>query len=746
MRDLTGVSSLDPTREFPVDGAAGEGFINTGSAQAMSPAFFRKYLEAGKEVASHAVLLPDGVAFSAGHSRREWTDERLAAIQQFYAKFTVPTQALVQVSGTGKVANDGRAIPLKDYFAATLQERDALTKGQKTIEDVANEHSLNTKYLATLWRTLSAPSDDASSLLLDNLRKRWQLASPDDAPKLVAAVEQAQTRLWKFNSIGQLTSGGKQKVWMEPVAPVITQQEFRLPLPLRTNEKEFVVNLSASDLSDGRDQDFVVWKRPRLEFKPEKSGAAHPPILLRDVPSLVKQTQAMLARELPRTADYLNALTSSEPTETSLDVVAAKRDLDAKLLRRWSSIVGVGPDSRREIAGHYTTKMTRVQGYPEVNGWGKAQTPSLLTNRSREDISFLTLTVPARSVVVHPSPKLDSVVAWRSPIAGKLKVKGVVADADGKCGNGAAWRLEVSAAAGTSTLASGKIDNGRSAKFELEKELTLRRGDVVSLVVGARDNNHVCDTTHIALTLSETGGKGQRWDLAGDVVERVLEANPLSDSYGNAEVWHFCSATNQPQNSSEVIAGSALSRWRAAVVARQPTGVTQQLAESVQRVLTVDDVETLNEPDRRLREQPHAVDWSHAVGELGMVVESDGVNVSGAGTTRQFWQTSQRAHLGREQLYVCRLRNCCDFAFRRNSPPVLILLFRQQWTQWKEVLTLTCNCSQRRLLKQHRHCRSSSVRTPSRKSGSNQPYPTSAICFPRRSAIRGSYRWTRLSR
>ena len=38
VRDLTGVNSLDPTREFPVDGAAGEGFTNSGDAQGMSPA------------------------------------------------------------------------------------------------------------------------------------------------------------------------------------------------------------------------------------------------------------------------------------------------------------------------------------------------------------------------------------------------------------------------------------------------------------------------------------------------------------------------------------------------------------------------------------------------------------------------------------------------------------------------------------------------------------------------------------
>jgi hypothetical protein len=46
LRDLTGVGSLDPAREFPVDGAAGEGFTNTGSGLVMSPALLAKYLDA----------------------------------------------------------------------------------------------------------------------------------------------------------------------------------------------------------------------------------------------------------------------------------------------------------------------------------------------------------------------------------------------------------------------------------------------------------------------------------------------------------------------------------------------------------------------------------------------------------------------------------------------------------------------------------------------------------------------------
>ena len=85
--DLTGVD-LQPAREFPVDGAAGEGFTNTGNALVMSPALLSKYLDAGKKIADHAVLLPDGIRFSPGATRRDWTDEMLARIRSFYGRFT----------------------------------------------------------------------------------------------------------------------------------------------------------------------------------------------------------------------------------------------------------------------------------------------------------------------------------------------------------------------------------------------------------------------------------------------------------------------------------------------------------------------------------------------------------------------------------------------------------------------------------------------------------------------------------
>jgi hypothetical protein len=87
IRDLTDIDSLDPVKEFPADSASGEGFMNVGNSLVMSPSLVSKYLDAAKEITRHAVLLPSGIAFSAGVSPRDWTDEKLAAIRSFLRTF-----------------------------------------------------------------------------------------------------------------------------------------------------------------------------------------------------------------------------------------------------------------------------------------------------------------------------------------------------------------------------------------------------------------------------------------------------------------------------------------------------------------------------------------------------------------------------------------------------------------------------------------------------------------------------------
>ena len=159
LRDLTGIESLDPAKEFPVDGAAGEGFTNAGAALVMSPALLTKYLDAAKEIASHAVFTPHGMHWSASTSAQDWTDEALAAIRAIYARHTANAEGTQTVqqgikldTGTG-----GGRVPLAKYLDA-LQGR-------------GSADGLSPKYLQILRAALTSTQ---SSILLDSLRAKFR--------------------------------------------------------------------------------------------------------------------------------------------------------------------------------------------------------------------------------------------------------------------------------------------------------------------------------------------------------------------------------------------------------------------------------------------------------------------------------------------------------------------------------------------------------------------------------------------
>src|SRR5438045_3363945 len=175
IRDLTGVTSFDPAKEFPADSASGEGFMNVGNSLVMSPPLLTKYLDAAKNIASHAVLLPDGIRFSPSTSQRDWTEEKLAAIRAFYARFTVNGGgSAVNLQGIKFDTKDGGVLPLAKYLEATLHR-------PFDLENIATERGLNAKYLRSLWNALN---DSKPTLVLDPIRTKWRAAKPGDADTL----------------------------------------------------------------------------------------------------------------------------------------------------------------------------------------------------------------------------------------------------------------------------------------------------------------------------------------------------------------------------------------------------------------------------------------------------------------------------------------------------------------------------------------------------------------------------------
>lgn len=187
IRDLTGVD-MQPAREFPADGAAGEGFTNAAEALTdISPDLLTKYFNAAREIADHAQLLPDGFRFALGKTRRDWTDESTARLRAFYA-----------ACPEAGAKSDGK-LAFNSYLVALVRQKDALIAGQTTLDRVATEEKLNAKYLRILWQALT---DTTPSYPLDAIRARWRKAAPDNALPLIKEVTAWQTALWQTVRVG----------------------------------------------------------------------------------------------------------------------------------------------------------------------------------------------------------------------------------------------------------------------------------------------------------------------------------------------------------------------------------------------------------------------------------------------------------------------------------------------------------------------------------------------------------------
>ncbi len=67
--------------------------------------------------------------------------------------------------------------------------------------------------------------------------------------------------------------------------------------------------------------------------------------------------------------------------------------------------------------------------------------PSAVVNTNTQTAKFLTVTLPGRSLAVHPGPKGGVAVAWESPIDGAVAIRGRIAEID-PGGDGVSWRFE----------------------------------------------------------------------------------------------------------------------------------------------------------------------------------------------------------------------------------------------------------------------------------------------------------------
>ena len=394
VRDLTGLAALQPAKEFPIDGAAGEGFTNTGDALAMSPALFVKYLDAAKRIAKHAVLLPDGIRFSPHTTRQDWTNDVLAEIRAIYGTYS-DSKASTQVKLQGLVwdTKQGGRLPIEKYLAATLAERAALQAGAKSIDAVAKERALSAKYLGLVWNALNGREP---SLLLDLVRARWREAKPEDAAALAVEISRWQGALWKFSSVGHIGKVGGPKAWMEPIDPLVAKHDLRVKVPPAIGD-EVTLYLSAANVGAG--DAHVVWQDPRLVAP----GRAELP--LKDLRARIDDLTALRSELFVDTIKYLIAVDEAAGINAKPDVaaLAKKHGVEPAALAAWLDYVGIGSGPAK-VVGHFTKKLPPSPAFKGIQGWGTGETPLVVANSSDNSYRIPgTMWDPLESTCRHAS-------------------------------------------------------------------------------------------------------------------------------------------------------------------------------------------------------------------------------------------------------------------------------------------------------------------------------------------------------
>ncbi len=532
LRDLTGIATLEPAREFPVDGAAGEGFTNVGDALVMSPAMLTKYLDAAKTISQHAVFLPSGFRFSPSDSPQDWTAEALERLQAFYARYTTQAnsdQVTLQGIGLDMGTGEGR-LPVGDYLDA-LQGRRS-TSG------------LSPKYLETLRQALSGTEP---SLLLDPLREKFRRGTLTQAD-----IEVWQRVLWKFELVGHVGRPNGPQAWQVGVDPLVTRQAFRIPLAGQQDQIVYFSSQSVgqnqsaggSDSNSPADPGHVVWEQARLV------AAGRPDLPIAQLPELERQLRQQQQAIMQHLEASLTALINERAAAAGDGATSvpeqATSGVDPQLLSAWRDYLGW---DALELTPLLPTRIERHPDYAFIQGWTEGEDLSVWANSSDNSVRTPGV-MAARSIAVHPSPRRAVVVAWQSPVAGSVAIAGKIADAHPECGNGVTWRLEARRGGTTQVLAEGVTEGGREIPIGPFTDIKLQPKQVIALVVGPRDGNHFCDLTAIDLTV--TAGDEQ-WQLSRDLAPRLLHGNPQGP-------WHLLSQGLTAEAGREL--PPAIAAWR----------------------------------------------------------------------------------------------------------------------------------------------------------------------------------------
>ncbi len=312
--------------------------------------------------------------------------------------------------------------------------------------------------------------------------------------------------------------------------------------------------------------------------------------------ALVAQARADFAtRQIAMTEHYLLASVS----EDSTDALPPGIEVNEAVLRNW----------KRALTSELTPALQGVQSnFQQTPGLFSRNdadsTPSAVGNTTDAEVKYSTITQPARSLVVHPSPDEGVGIGWRAPVDAVVNVVGHLADADGNCGNGIQWSLVHRASGEETVVAQGEFENGGVSSIELPTPIRVAPGGQLVLTVTPR-GEYSCDTTEIAIRI--VADSGQVWDVATEVLPNFGEGNPWPDAAGHPDVWWL-----QRERNASNLDAALFAPWWAEVRKENPRrNHLREAAAAVQanvNLALADDASPLHAAATRLTE-PHGPYW-----------------------------------------------------------------------------------------------------------------------------------------
>lgn len=578
IRDLTGITELDPTNEFPTDSAAGEGFTNTGDSLVMSPALLEKYIEAGKRIAKHAVLLEDGFRFSPSITRRDRANAIVDQIRELYLrKLGAPMidfsyRSGKEVGQVRPVSESEGKLNCAPYIEALIEHRERLNDSTVAAR-IAAQSGLSSKYLHLLATAVFATHGDDSPLLTQ-LRHRIATATAEEAPSITEWINGWQEQLWHFQSVGHL---GIIRPWLEEVNPINEQRDLEFKLTASSNEPAIELSLTTSAPFSGESplaKVNVLWEKPRIV------RGGKPPVLLRDVraaAAVFPRYRSEALASIERLLAIAFEARQSNQESIGISALAQRNGVNPGILEALFTWLGIESSGATVIKEPLTGRIEQVAGQRSIQGWtlpGAADL-SILGNASNSTWR-IPGEAPPKCIVVHPRPERWIAAGWQSPITGPVEINAQVQDRHVGCGNGVTWSLQQQRGRTLRVLRNGAFGSGGIAKIDPVENFRIKEGDLVSLTIGSRDGNHSCDLTEIDLTI--TSGE-QIWSLSADCASTMLAGNPHADSYGNLSVWHFFTGLSEGEGNWQLIPqGSLLAEWMACTKSADAALIAEKIA------------------------------------------------------------------------------------------------------------------------------------------------------------------------